>query len=168
MGYLGRLVARTPRNLRAFLDSHRVKKLSRYTMVSVISTIVSQIAFIIAIQFLSGTTSNVVAVVVGTIPNYELNRRWTWGKKDKSHLWKERMPFWGMIAIGFAVSTGLVWLVEHHVIGHTPETALQKLAIMATSASAFALLWAGKFVIINRFLFVHRPVDDSPPVSVSV
>ena len=162
-------MARTPRNLRALLDSHRVKKLSRYTMVSVISTIVSQIAFVVALQFLSlsGTGSNVVAVIVGTIPNYELNRRWTWGKKDKSHMWKERVPFWAMNFLGLALSTGLVYLVEHQIMGHHPETTTDKLIIMATSGFAFLFLWGVKFVVINKVLFVHRPVDDSPPVSVS-
>ncbi|HEX2117654.1 MAG TPA: hypothetical protein VHF91_00595, partial [Acidimicrobiales bacterium] len=36
---------------------------------------------------------------------YYLNRKWAWGKKGKSHLMKEIVPFWSLALLGLIFST---------------------------------------------------------------
>ena len=49
--------------------------------------------------------ANVVACAVATVPSYYLNRCWAWGRRGRSHLWKEVVPFWVIAFAGLALST---------------------------------------------------------------
>jgi putative flippase GtrA len=148
----------SPRGVVAFTRSTGGRRLLKYTAVSGVSVVVSEIALLIALHFFTATWSNIIAVAVGTIPSYELNRSWVWGKSGKSHLLKEVVPFWALSFLGLVISTVAVKLVSDHVIHDaTPDTAFQKLTILATNLAAFGVLWVGKFIIINRLLFHHTP-----------
>ena len=93
-----------------------------YSLVSVISVAVSQIALVIAhaVFGLGAEVSNVIAVAAGTVPSYSLNRRWVWGKATKSHLWKEVVPFWVLSFIGLVFSTVVV-AVDRETFVRTPK-----------------------------------------------
>lgn len=157
----------TPRGAVAFARTTNGRRFLKYTAVSGISVVVSEAILLIALHFVSPVWSNVIAVSVGTIPSYELNRTWVWGKSGKSHLWKEILPFWGMSLLGLAISTIAVYVVQRNFIGHDADTLGKKLLVFGTNLCAFGVLWIGKFLIINHVLFRHHHealVDE--PVSV--
>jgi len=157
----------SPRGVVAFSRTTGGRRLIKYSAVSLVSVAVSEIALLTALHFFTATWSNIIAVAVGTIPSYELNRSWVWGKSGKSHLWKEVVPFWSMSFLGLVLSTLAVKLVSVYVIGHEPAALGEKLVIMLTNLSAFGVLWIAKFVIINKLLFHHRPEpveDELSPV----
>src|SRR3954453_11727145 len=91
----------------AFARTPEGKKMVRYTAVSIISVVVSQIVLFILFGVFHWTakSANILATAVGTIPSYELNRKWAWGKRGKSHFWKEVVPFWSLSFLGLAFST---------------------------------------------------------------
>ncbi|HEV8115096.1 MAG TPA: GtrA family protein, partial [Acidimicrobiales bacterium] len=92
--------------LPGLLQTPVFRKLVKYSMVSLVSIVVSQTTQLVAfILTHNGVLSTVIAVAVGTGPNYELNRRWTWKKHGPSHLWREIVPFWVMSFIGLVFST---------------------------------------------------------------
>jgi putative flippase GtrA len=97
--------------------------------------------------------ANIVATAAGTVPSYELNRKWAWGKTGKSHLWREVMPFWVLAFIGLAVSTWWAVMAESlaqsHHFSHSTQTAVVELAVI----SAFGVLWIAKYAVINKVLF---------------
>ena len=159
----------TPRGALAYARTTNGQRFLKYTAVSGISVVVSEVALFLALHFVrSPTWCNVIAVAVGTVPSYELNRKWAWGKSGKSHLWKEVAPFWAMSFLGLAVSTLAVYVVEEQFIDAGGAiTFRQKLLVAATNLAAFGVLWIGKFLIINHVLFRHHHealVDE--PVSV--
>src|SRR5688572_20186738 len=82
----------------------------RYAMVSAVAVPFTQVVLVLchaALHF-SPVWSNVTAVTLACIPSYFLNRSWVWGKRGRSHLLKEVLPFWAMALLGLAVSTALV------------------------------------------------------------
>ncbi len=139
-------------------------KAIRYTLVSVISVIVAQIALIVLFGLLHWTarSSNILAVTLGGIPSYWLNRRWVWKKSGRSHLWKETVPFWALNFVGLALST---WAADFaaswgktNFDSHLVQTAL----VAAGSIGAFGVLWIGKFLVFNKLMFGiehHRAAD---------
>ncbi len=133
-----------------------LRKLVKYSMVSAISIVVSQIVQLTTF-FLThnGVLSSIVAVAFGTVPNYELNRRWTWRKNGPSHLWREIVPFWVMSFIGLVFSTVCVYTAEQWAEGRGFSKAHTAFLLNLASLAAFGLLWIGKFLIINHLLF-HR------------
>ncbi|HSS08396.1 MAG TPA: GtrA family protein, partial [Acidimicrobiales bacterium] len=62
-----------------------ILKLIRYATVSAISTAVSLtiLGTLVATNATTAGWANVVATAVGTVPSFELNRRWVWKKRGR-------------------------------------------------------------------------------------
>ncbi len=136
------------------------KKVVRYTLVSVISVIVSLVLLFVTLFFLkwSARTANIVAVGVSAIPSYFLNRAWAWGKTGKSHLLKEVVPFWAMAFLGLVVSTWAAVVVKANAHYITDSHLGVTLLVMVSNIASFGVLWFGKFLVLNKVLFAP-PAD---------
>ncbi|MHB8670762.1 MAG: GtrA family protein [Acidimicrobiales bacterium] len=156
----------SPRGLIRMARSPEGTKLVRYSLVSVVSVIVSLIVYAFTRGVLNLWTPvicNVVACAVSTVPSYELNRRWAWGKTDQSHFWKEVAPFWALAFVGLAFSTLAVGVVHGHEHDLTSSHRVATILEMGANLGAFGALWIAKFFIFNKLLFVHR-MDELPEV----
>ena len=135
----------------------------RYTLVSVISVVVSLMVLFVTLYFFkwSARTSNIVAVAVSAIPSYFLNRAWAWGKTGRSHLLKEVVPFWAMAFLGLLISTWAAVFAKanaHHITdSHLGVTLL----VMVSNIASFGVLWFGKFMVLNKLLFAPPPAGDA-------
>lgn len=134
----------------------------RYSLVSVISVIVSQVVLFGAQSFWSARTSNIVAVCVSAVPSYYLNRAWAWGKTGRSHLMKEILPFWSLALLGLVFSTWAAGYAESNAHHITTNELLARLIVNFAALAAFGILWVGKFFIFNKVLFAHQPEPSLP------
>lgn len=143
--------------LRARTRTPGGQKAVRYMAVSVITVAVSQVALFTLYAGLHWTarSSNVLAVVIGGIPSYYLNRRWTWGKTGPSHLLKEVVPFWAIAFVGLVFSTWTAGLAESWAHDASDSRLAQAMIINAAVIAAFGVLWVVKFVVFNKVLFVQ-------------
>ena len=151
-----------PRSLLARARTPGGKKMIRYSLVSVVSVIVSQVVLFLAQSFWSARTSNIVAVCVSAIPSYYLNRAWAWGKTGKSHLMKEIVPFWSLAFIGLVFSTWAADFAESYAHSHIGSDLGTKLVVNGAALGAFGVLWVGKFIIFNKLMFTHH-VEPAVP-----
>lgn len=128
----------------------------RYAMVSVVAVAVSQLVLLTTNGLLgwSAVTSNLTAVMIGSIPSYLLNRAWVWGKKGKNHLWREVVPFWALALLGLGFSTLLV------AIAHSWNEATW--VVSAANLAAFGILWVAKYLLLDAILFRVAPDDVVP------
>jgi putative flippase GtrA len=127
--------------------------------VSVVSTVVSVTTLVAASVGLgmAAWMANVLATTVATVPSYHLNRRWTWGKRDASDMWREVMPFWVLSFAGLVLSTIAVALTDSWTHGvHFPSPVFHTLVILTAHLSGFGLLWVAQFILLDRVLFVDR------------
>jgi len=133
-----------------------LRKLIRYAAVSAIATTVSQIvlATLVATRTTGAVTANVIATMVGTVPSFELNRRWVWGKTGQRSLGAEVVPFAVIAASGLALSSLAVAIAEHAVAGF--GTASRTVIIQLASLTAFGIVWLVQFVLLDRVLFRDR------------
>src|SRR5579872_3668617 len=83
------------------------RKLFRYSMASAVAVVISVVLLVIfnGLIGMSAWVSSTLATAIAAVPNYEMNRKWAWGKTGPSHLWKEVLPFWALAFLGWAVST---------------------------------------------------------------
>lgn len=157
---------RSASDVLAWARSGEGQKILKYSAVSVVSTLFSQATFILVFGVFGFTSRNssITATVVGTVPSYYLNRNWAWGKSGRSHLLKEVIPFWVLAFVGLVFSTWGVDFTKAHtdmVHSHVLRTATLAGAYLAS----FGILWVGKFLIFNRFLFVaHDQAEPEEPV----
>ncbi len=133
-----------PPTLREVLDW----KLVRYGAASVAGVVTSQIVLLgcLVVLDLRPVPSNIAAVTIGAIPNYLINRAWTFNKRGSHSFTREVLPFWGMAFLGLVLSTLVVAAVEARW-GDAP------LLISAANIGSFGVLWVAKFFVLDRVLF---------------
>ena len=96
--------------------------------------------------------ANMFAVSIAAIPAYLLNRSWVWNRTDRPSIRAEILPFWVYCLAGLAVSSVLVGVADRW----WSSTPIVMLAIL----SAYALLWLGKFLLLEKILFKRPQCDD--------
>jgi putative flippase GtrA len=145
------------RQLRSWSKSHDGRKLIRYTTVSGTSTVVSFLSLSAFYGFRiipSVIWATLAGNLVASIPAYQLNRRWTWGKRGRSQIGREVVPFWTMTFLGISVSlVGALWArheVRTHHWSHLVNTGL----VSFTNLASFAIFWVLKLMLFNRIFRV--------------
>ncbi|HEY3672110.1 MAG TPA: GtrA family protein [Acidimicrobiia bacterium] len=135
-----------------------ITRLTRCMGVSVITTIVSvtMLAAATVGLGLAAWMANVLATAVATVPSYHLNRRWTWGRRDASDMWREILPFWVLAFAGLVLSTLAVALTDSWLHGAHLGQPLHTFVIVAAHLSGFGILWVAQFVLLERVLFTGR------------
>jgi len=143
-------------------DSAQVRKLVRYTMVSITSTIVSFTGLFLifgVLHLFDEVLSTILANAIATVPSYHLHRRWVWKKWGRSKLTKEILPFWAMAATGIAFSIVGATVARHISIdfqlGHIARTGL----VLMANIVSFAIFWVAKLTLYNKIFHVH-PIAD--------
>ena len=157
-------MAATIADMRARAKTPGGRKAIRYAMVSVISVVVTEIALITLYGLFHWTarSANILAVTIGGVPSYFLNRMWVWGKTGKSHLWKETVPFWALNFFGLALSTWFADFAGSFGESNFDSHLVRTMCVSAASVGAFGVLWIGKFLIFNKLMFGiehHRAAD---------
>lgn len=133
------------------------KRLFRYTMVSAVATVFSlgTLALVYGVfRLWTEVPSTLFSNVVAIFPSYYLNRHWAWGKKGRSHLTREVMPFWvasvaGILLSVFTSSQARDFSQRHH-LHHLGSTVI----VEGANIFAFGLLWVFKFLVFNRLFHV--------------
>jgi putative flippase GtrA len=155
--------AQAPSSLQTALDKVRSHGL-RYSLVSVVNVIIGQALLFVLVRVLTWTTdwnntvswtvANIVAVSLGTLPAYYLNRMWVWGKRGPSHLTREILPFWGFAFAGLILST----LAVNTAAGLTDVKIVANIANIV----AFGVLWVVKFFVLDTMIFGpgHHGADE--------
>ena len=133
----------------------QLRRLVRYGSVSAVSTTVSLsvLGLLVAGRVMAPGWANVVATGAGTVPSFELNRRWVWNKTGPRSVATEIVPFCALSFLGLALSTLAVSIAglwaDHAAVG----TATRTLLAEGANVSAFGLVWLGQFVLLDRVLF---------------
>jgi putative flippase GtrA len=147
----------------SLIDFARVqfgRKPVRYSMVSVVAVLIGQTTLLICTLGLDmrPVPANVVAVSVGSVPSYMLNRIWVWGRRGNHQFLREVLPFWLMAFLGLAFSTLLV-----HFASLWSGAAL---VTNVANLTAFGSLWVVKYLVLDSLMFGHGHHSVDEPVLV--
>ncbi len=148
---------------RALIFSEHGRRLMKFFAVSVISTIVTQgllFLFYDVVKIPSAMECNVLATAIATVPAYWLNRTWTWGKRGKSHPWKEIAPFWIISFVGLVLSTVAVGVAAHNADALSHSLLVRKLFVQFANLFTYGAIWVGRYMIFNKFLFGNATTDE--------
>jgi putative flippase GtrA len=132
-----------------------VRKLLRYAAVSAISTVVSLTILGVLVESRTTTPAwaNVIATGVATIPSFELNRRWVWGKVGRRSVWAEMGPFLVWCFSEMALSTIVVNAASRWAVASRLGLDARTLVAVAANVATFGSLWVAQFAILDRLLF---------------
>jgi putative flippase GtrA len=146
-------------------NTPRIKKMARYSMVSVISTAVSTLVLLLVygvFRLWTEVPSSIFANMVATVPSYYLNRTWVWGKTGRSHVRREIVPFWTLSIGGMLLSIGTESEARHIGLAHFQSHHLVRtVLVLGANFLAFGILWVIKFLVFNRLFHVAPGADPT-------
>ncbi len=149
----------SPRSLKAWSRTHQGKKVVRYTLTSAVTTVISfsAVAGLYGFRIIPSVIwATLTGNLIGTVPAYNLNRRWTWNKRGRSSFRTEIVPFLAMTAFGIAFSQlGAVWAkheVNVHDWSHLANTGL----VAGANLVCFGIFWVLKLMLFNRIFHVNE------------
>jgi putative flippase GtrA len=107
----------------------------------------------------SGEEPQHVGIAVGTIPSFELNRRWVWRDAARRSLFSQILPFCALSFTGLVVFTVAVGVAADQTSGwsHWGYTA----AVLSANVAAYGTLWIVQYQLLDRVLFRNR--TGEPP-----
>lgn len=136
-----------------------IEKLVKYAVASGAGVVTDATVLVVCSEVLglAFMSSHLIAVGVATIPNYTINRYWTWQQSGKNRLWGEVVPFWVMALLGFALSTLFV--------AYADDRWGTTIAVLAANLSGFGVLWVAKFVVLDKLMWkvVSDHMEAEPP-----
>ena len=146
-----------------------MKKLLRYAGVSVVSTALSLsiLGALVATRTLSAGWANLVATAVGTVPSFELNRRWVWSKSGRRSFAGELAPFWALSLGGLGLSTWSVSVAARVAISAGWESGAVAVVSQIANLATFGSLWVLQYFLLDRVLFSSRRAVPEPAENVS-
>jgi putative flippase GtrA len=141
--------------MRLDLSSPTVTKLVRYSSASVVGVCVGVPVLAVGYGVLGWNelVANLVSVTLGAIPNYLINRYWTWHQTGKNRLWGEVVPFWVMSVLGMILSL--------FAVNYADDRWGTTFAVVVAQLSGFGVVWVAKFLVLDRLMW--RIVHDLQP-----
>jgi putative flippase GtrA len=129
-------------------------RLIRYTAGSAICLVVSEVAlFALVLAGFQGWLASLLASAAGIIPGYPLNRSWTFGRRGRSEVWREVVPYW-MVTIGGALFAALLVGVATPLVKNAGTTELTEAIVdVVVYVGAYGSVWLLKFIYLDRLLF---------------
>jgi putative flippase GtrA len=104
--------------------------------------------------------ANLIATAVGTVPSFELNRRWVWTQNGGRSLLHQVIPFSLLSFAGLVLSTITVHVASDATVHST--RLLHTASVEIASIGSSGLVWLIQYVLCDRILFRARPTPSSP------
>jgi putative flippase GtrA len=141
-----------------------LRKLVRYAAASAIATSVSLslLGVLVATRTATPGWANVVATAAGTVPSFELNRRWVWRKSGRRSVWAEIGPFCALSFLGLALSTLAVSAASRWAAGSGHGIGARTVVAEGANVATFGALWVAQYLMLDRVLFRVRGAPPLP------
>jgi putative flippase GtrA len=135
----------------------RERRIARFMISSGLAAGTSAVVFpILYVLGASTTVCSVVAFFAGAIPNWTLNRKWTW--KVQGRVAPGREIFAYLVVSGMTLvllSLATAW-THQHVQSIAPGHGVRVLLVTATYFGVLAVLYAVRYALYERWIFSGR------------
>ncbi|MBO0844213.1 MAG: GtrA family protein [Nocardioides sp.] len=128
------------------------RKLLRFGTGAIVATICSQATFLMLYGpvHASTTVSSVFAWFAGAVPNYSLNRSWTWGRRGRPSISGELVPYaaivLGTLCMAIVATDAGAHVLSRMSVSHSEQTFL----VSAIYFSVYAVMFVFRFLLFDR------------------
>jgi putative flippase GtrA len=133
------------------------RRIARFAISSMVAATTSAIVFsILYVLGASTTACSVTAFVAGAIPNWTLNRRWTWKVEGRVAFGREIFAYVVVSAstlVALSLATG--W-THRHVQGIPAGHGIRVLLVTGSYFAVLALLYGVRFFLYEFWIFSGR------------
>jgi putative flippase GtrA len=130
---------------------------TRFAISSALAATTSAVVFpILYVLGASTTACTVIAFFAGAIPNWTLNRRWTWKVEGRVAFGREILAYLVISAstlVALSLATG--W-TNHQVQKIPAHHGLRVLLVTASYFAVLSILYAARFFLYEHWIFSGR------------
>jgi putative flippase GtrA len=130
----------------------RLPKVLRYGAASVVTTVFSLSLLAVLLLDVTAGWANLVAVGIGSIISFELNRRWVWKDISSKARWLQLTLFMALSLLFLGLS-GLAVHEAGSLFDLRPHSLTRSLIIETTTVAVFGLRWATQYLFLDRLVF---------------
>jgi putative flippase GtrA len=133
------------------------RRIARFAIASVVAATTSAIVFaVLSVMGVSTTVCSITAFVAGAIPNWTMNRKWTWKVEGSVAFGREVVAYVIVSAstlVALSLATG--W-THRHVQGIPAGHGIRVILVTGSYFAVLALLYAVRFFLYERWIFSGR------------
>jgi len=137
-----------------------LRRVTRYSLGSVVALATSEVTFIVCFTGGLGTTvSSVLAFLAGVAPNWILNRRWAWQRRGRVRVGREVVVY-SLVSLASLVASALAtrW-ADHRAPSFTASHPIRVALVAGAYLATYGVLFLAKFAVFEWFVFAG-PTDD--------
>lgn len=129
-----------------------VDKLLRYGVGSAVATVCSELTFFVVYGSLGATTTvaSLLGWLAGAIPNFWLNRSWTWGRHGWPSVRRELLPYAAIVLATLLLAIGATSATEaalaHVAMSHTAKAVV----LSGVFLLAYVVIFFARFLLLDR------------------
>ena len=134
------------------LPSRPVRKLATYVGGSAVAAVSSEATLLLLYGVLGASTAvaSVVAWLAGAIPNYWLNRSWTWGRRGRPSLRREVLPYAVVIGLTLLLAIVATRAVDLWLRAAGTSASTRVVLVGATFFGVYVAVFALRFLLLDR------------------
>jgi len=134
----------------------RIERICRYGGASVVAAALAQAGLAVGYGLLrwSSTAAVALSLAVSVLPAYWINRRYVWPEREGGGA--PVLSFVVLALAGSGLTAGTTWIAENIARNSGSNHATLTLIVNATALATTVLVWAARFVIFDRLVFVVR------------
>ena len=124
----------------------------RYAAGSVVATVCSEVAFLLLYGLVqaSPAAASILAWLAGAVPNYWLNRNWTWKRRGRPSLTGELLPYMGIILATLLAATVATTLVDRALESASTSSGVRVALVGGTFLASYGVVFVLRFFLLDK------------------
>jgi putative flippase GtrA len=129
-----------------------VEKVLRYAAGSVVATVCSEATFLLLYGPARSTPAVASALgwLAGAVPNYWLNRTWTWRRRGRPSLLKEVLPYVAIVVVTLVLAVVATSLVDRALKETTVSHPVRTVLVGGTFLGVYGVVFVLRFYLLDR------------------
>lgn len=142
-------------------------KVLRYFGGSAVATVCSELAFVLLYGPLHVGTAwaSVLGWLAGAVPNYWLNRTWTWQRTGRPSFRRELLPYLVIIGVTLALATGVTRGLDAVLRNAGTSSSLRVTLVAVAFFGVYVVMFVLRFFLLDR-LFARLAAHESTHPSI--
>jgi putative flippase GtrA len=143
--------------IQAFLRHPLRGRITRFAISSGVAAATSAVVFpVLYVMGASTTACTIIAFFAGAIPNWTLNRRWTWKVEGRVAFGREVFAYLVISALTLVALSAATGLTDHAVQHLPAHHGIRVVLVTASYFLVLAVLYGLRFFLYEHWIFSGR------------
>ena len=144
------MVSEMPHRIRRVLD----RRVARFALSSMVAAATSAIVFpVLYVLGASTTACSIAAFAAGAVPNWTLNRRWTWKVEGRVAFGREILAYVIVSGTTLVILSVVTEWTHDHVQGIPAGHGIRAALVTASYFGVLAVLYGVRFFLYHHWIF---------------